>query len=139
MTNIQPQLKIITNALSYASQMHRFQMRDNGTIPYINHPIEVFHILVSVEVTDTNTLVSALLHDVIEDTEGTYEDIKEKFGKEVADIVFECSDDQTLPKVERKIHQIESIIHKSQSAILVKIADKIANLHSIISGIGPKG
>lgn len=125
-------MKKITKALDYASQKHKTQKRKNkeGT-PYVNHLIDVMNILVKHKVKSKKVLSGAILHDVIEDTDGSYQEIKEKFSKDIANIVLECSDNKKLPKVERKKLQIEEASKKSKEAKLVKIADKISNLKSL--------
>jgi GTP diphosphokinase / guanosine-3',5'-bis(diphosphate) 3'-diphosphatase len=124
---------LLLAALHFAADKHRDQRRKGAhKAPYINHPIEVAEILARVADTqDTALLLAAVLHDTIEDTQTTPEELEEKFGREVLDIVIECTDDKSLPKVERKRLQIEHASHKSPKAKLVKMADKIANLKDL--------
>lgn len=91
-------------ALLFAAKKHQTQRRkDAQASPYINHPIAVASILATAgSVTDQATLMAALLHDTVEDTETTFEELEEHFGKEVRDIVGELTDDKTLQKHERK-------------------------------------
>lgn len=122
-------MKKITKALLYASKKHKKQKRkDIEKTPYVNHLIDVMNILIKHKVKSKKVLASAILHDIIEDTDVHYEEIENKFSKKIANIVLECSDDKNLPKPERKIKQIESADKKSKSAKLVKIADKISNI-----------
>ncbi|KHJ94282.1 hypothetical protein OESDEN_05789 [Oesophagostomum dentatum] len=103
-------LALVMKANDFAARRHRFQKRKDlqGT-PYINHPIGVAYILTNeAEVYDAATLAAALLHDTVEDTKTTLEEIKEQFGQEVHDIVKECTDDKSLPKDARKKAQIEN-------------------------------
>lgn len=88
-----------TQALKFASFKHSAQRRKNGDIPYINHPIEVASILASVGITDYNILSAAILHDTVEDTETTAEQLQKTFGSKIKDIVIQCSDDKSLGKV----------------------------------------
>jgi (p)ppGpp synthase/HD superfamily hydrolase len=126
-------LQLIMAATKYAAECHRKQRRkDTEKTPYINHPIEVAEFLTSHGVTDRDTIIAALLHDVIEDTDGTYDDIKRLFGKAVADIVMECSDDKNLHKIIRKRLQITHASSISDSAKLVKLADKYSNVHGLL-------
>jgi (p)ppGpp synthase/HD superfamily hydrolase len=74
-----------------------------------------------------------LLHDAVEDQEVPVEMIAREFGKQVADIVMEVTDDKTLPKDERKRKQIETAPKKSREAKLIKLADKTSNLRAIAS------
>ena len=76
-------------------------------------------------------ICAALLHDTVEDTETTAEELEAEFGVVVRDIVLEVTDDKLLPKVDRKRLQIEHAAHASPKAKLVKLADKISNLRDI--------
>ncbi|MCM2374003.1 HD domain-containing protein [Rhodopirellula sp. ICT_H3.1] len=100
----------------------------------MNHPIEVAEHLARVgQITDEEVLVAALLHDTVEDTETTLEEIATGFGSRVAAIVEECTDDASLEKSERKRLQIVNAPHKSPEAKCVKLADKTRNLASILT------
>ncbi len=76
-------------------------------------------------------LQAAVLHDTVEDTETTFEEIEKQFGKEVRDIVADVTDDKSLPKMERKRLQIEHAPHVCPKAKLVKLADKLYNLRDL--------
>jgi (p)ppGpp synthase/HD superfamily hydrolase len=80
---------------------------------------------------DPTLVIAALLHDAMEDQEVSGEMIAREFGKRVADIVTEVTDDKTLPKEERKRKQIEAAPKKSNKAKLIKLADKTSNLRTI--------
>jgi len=124
---------MLIGALSFAADKHRNQRRkDKEASPYINHPIMLARIL-SVEggVDDALVLCAAVLHDTIEDTETRYEELVSQFGREIADVVREVTDDKALPKAERKQLQIEHAPHLSRAAKLVKLADKIANVRDV--------
>jgi guanosine-3',5'-bis(diphosphate) 3'-pyrophosphohydrolase len=120
-------------ALEFAAHKHRDQRRkDASASPYINHPIVLARLLaVEGGVTDVKTLVAAVLHDTIEDTDTTYLELVEHFGRKVADVVAEVTDDKTLPKPRRKALQIEHAPHLSRRAALVKLADKTCNLRDV--------
>lgn len=129
----------VSQALLFAAKKHTDQRRkgDRGE-PYVNHLIEVVDILAQFTGgTDAELLAAGALHDTIEDTDTKYEDLKKAFGENIADIVQECTDDKSLPKAERKRLQVENAPHKSDKAKLVKIADKISNLRSIIDSPPP--
>jgi guanosine-3',5'-bis(diphosphate) 3'-pyrophosphohydrolase len=128
-------LPLIIDALAFAAHKHRDQRRkDKGASPYINHPVTLAHILVTEGgVTDPIAIAGALLHDTVEDTDTTYEELVAQFGKEVADVVMEVTDDKALPKAERKELQVMHAPHMTQAGKLVKIADKTANLRDIAS------
>lgn len=124
----------VVNACYFASLKHTFQRRKNTTKdPYINHPIEVMHVLTECGITDVDTLCGAVLHDTIEDTETSNDEILFKFGKDVLLIVEECSDNKALDKVLRKKLQIEHAEHISDKAKLVKLADKYSNVHGLLN------
>jgi guanosine-3',5'-bis(diphosphate) 3'-pyrophosphohydrolase len=100
--------------------------------PYINHPIALVSILaVEAGIKDRDTLCAALLHDTIEDTDTTVEELVEAFGGSVVSLVQEVTDDKTLPKGDRKLRQVEHAAHLSPKARAVKLADKIANLRDV--------
>jgi len=123
----------LLGAISFASIRHRCQRRkDDEASPYINHPIEVAELLARVGgVTDVVILQGAILHDTIEDTGTTVEEIEAIFGVEVCRIVMEVTDDKSLPKTDRKRLQIEHARHLSHGARLVKLADKISNVRAL--------
>lgn len=126
----------ILAAVHFAADKHRDQRRkDAKASPYINHPIEVAELLERVGgITDIVTLQGALLHDTIEDTNTTPEELENAFGKEVRHIVEEVTDDKQLSKEDRKRLQIEHAPHVSLKAKQIKLADKIANVRSVTEG-----
>jgi len=126
-------LAIILKALSFAAYKHRDQRRkDRSASPYINHPIALANALVNEgKINDTVVICAALLHDTIEDTETTPEELEREFGEEICNIVLEVTDDKSLPKQERKRLQIEHAAQASDKAKLVKLADKLCNLRDI--------
>ena len=125
--------KQLITALAFAADKHKNQRRkDADASPYINHPIALANLLLNeAGVEDQRVLIAAVLHDTIEDTDTTEQELVKHFGKDVADIVLEVTDDKTLPKAERKRLQIEHAAHISRRAKLVKLADKICNLRDI--------
>ncbi|QQX85267.1 bifunctional (p)ppGpp synthetase/guanosine-3',5'-bis(diphosphate) 3'-pyrophosphohydrolase [Cupriavidus necator] len=120
-------------AIAFAADKHRNQRRkDAEASPYINHPIALANVLANESgIEDERVLVTAILHDTIEDTETTEQELVSSFGQEVANIVLEVTDDKSLPKSERKRLQMEHAAHISSRAQLVKLADKICNLRDI--------
>jgi guanosine-3',5'-bis(diphosphate) 3'-pyrophosphohydrolase len=125
--------ELLIDALAFAALKHRDQRRkDPEASPYINHPIALSRVLsVEAGLHDARLLAAAVLHDTLEDTQTTFEELRERFGKTVATIVREVSDDKTLPKADRKRLQIEHAEHLSHPARLVKLADKICNIRDI--------
>jgi guanosine-3',5'-bis(diphosphate) 3'-pyrophosphohydrolase len=126
-------LKLLLKALAFAAHKHKDQRRkDVDASPYVNHPISLADILCNEgHVTDIETICSALLHDTIEDTEATAEEIKQEFGDTIWNIVMDVTDDKSLTKTARKQAQIDHAAHISDKAKLVKMADKISNLRDV--------
>ena len=124
---------LLLKALDFAARKHRFQRRkDPDASPYINHPIAVAALVAEVgEVTDPATILAAILHDTVEDTETTFEELEAAFGREVRVIVAELTDDKQLPKAERKQLQIDHAPSASLAAKTIKLADKICNVVDI--------
>jgi guanosine-3',5'-bis(diphosphate) 3'-pyrophosphohydrolase len=132
-------MELVLQAAAFAAEKHRNQRRkDEEASPYINHPIQLAYILVQADIEDPVVLAAALLHDTIEDTNTSLDELEIVFGYEIANIVAECSDDKELTKLERKQAQIDHAAHISPKARLVKLADKIANV-SDINGAPPAG
>jgi guanosine-3',5'-bis(diphosphate) 3'-pyrophosphohydrolase len=124
---------VLLHALELASIKHRDQRRkDREKSPYINHPIAVASLLAQHGVTDPTALLAAVLHDTIEDTRTTREELVAAFGEAVAACVMEVTDDKSLAKDRRKELQVEHAAHLSRPAKLVKLADKICNLRDIV-------
>jgi guanosine-3',5'-bis(diphosphate) 3'-pyrophosphohydrolase len=128
------EFKVLIKALAFATDKHRDQRRKNvDASPYINHPISLASILCNeAHITDLNVICGALLHDTVEDTETTAEELVLEFGQEISDIVMEVTDDKTIEdKQKRKQLQIEHAAHISAPAKLIKLADKISNLRDV--------
>src|SRR5688500_4024447 len=127
-------LETLLSAASFAAVRHTDQKRKGSRgEPYINHPLEVANLLANVGgVDDYDVLIAAILHDTVEDTETTPEELAERFGKRVASIVAEVTDDKSLPKKRRKELQIEHAPHLSAEAKLVKLCDKISNIRDVV-------
>jgi GTP diphosphokinase / guanosine-3',5'-bis(diphosphate) 3'-diphosphatase len=123
---------LILQATAFAADKHRNQRRkDAEGSPYINHPVGLANLLAQAGIGEPTVLAAALLHDTIEDTDATPEELIATFGGEIAAIVLEVTDDKSLPKAERKRLQIEHAAHLSTAAKLVKLADKICNLRDV--------
>src|SRR4030081_655862 len=126
-------LALLLKALAFAAHKHRDQRRkDAESSPYINHPIALADVLINEGgVTDVEVLCAALLHDTVEDTATTHEELENAFGSKRGRIVAEGTDAMSLPKVGRKRVQIEHAASLSKEAKLVKLADKICNLRDV--------
>lgn len=124
---------LVVRAAAFASQKHRSQRRkDADASPYINHPLALADILANEGgITDGPIIAAALLHDTVEDTETSLDELRSAFGEEIASIVAQVTDAKSLPKDERKRLQVLKAAHKSDAAKLVKLADKISNLRDI--------
>jgi guanosine-3',5'-bis(diphosphate) 3'-pyrophosphohydrolase len=124
----------IIDALQFAAEKHRHQRRkDRHLSPYVNHLIEVLHLLWHRgEVRDESVLVASLLHDTLEDTETSGRELEQHFGTLVRELVEAVSDDKALPKEARKQAQIVHAPHLPVGAKLVKLADKCANLSDLL-------
>lgn len=123
----------LLRAAHFAADKHRDQRRKGvDASPYINHPIEVAELISRVgEVDDVAVLIAAILHDTVEDTQTTFDEIEREFGGEVRALVAEVTDDKALDKAERKRLQVEHSPHMSDGAKLIKLSDKICNVRDI--------
>jgi GTP diphosphokinase / guanosine-3',5'-bis(diphosphate) 3'-diphosphatase len=146
MTNPLPLLR----ALTFAADKHRYQRRkgvppeqqdvpskpggSDRRTPYINHPIAVAELLAGAGgMTDEPLLLAAVLHDTVEDTQTTFEELEREFGADVAGLVRELTDDKSLDYQTRKRLQIEHAAHASARGKLLKIADKTCNLRDLVT------
>jgi guanosine-3',5'-bis(diphosphate) 3'-pyrophosphohydrolase len=121
---------LLLRAVDFAARKHRNQRRkDESASPYINHPVSVSLLLADIgSVRDPEILAAAILHDTLEDTDTTPEELEKSFGRRIRSIVEEVTDDKSLPKPQRKRCQVEHASHLSPEAVLVKLADKISNV-----------
>ena len=127
-------MKLLLDAAFFAAERHRRQKRKGyAGDPYVNHLLETASILADIGESDEELLAAAVLHDVVEDTETTFEDIEEAFGRRVRDIVEEVTDDVTLSSDERKAKEIEAALRGSREAQTIKVADKISNLRALVT------
>ncbi len=130
---MQPRHALFLKAIAFAADRHRHQRRkDPEASPYINHPIDLANVLVQeARVTDTTVLIAAILHDTLEDTQTTPDELAAVFGGEVRDIVLEVTDNNKLKKSKRKELQVKHGPRLTRRARLVKLADKICNLRDV--------
>lgn len=128
-------VKLIRKAYEYAKSKHSTQNRLSGD-PYIEHPLEVSYILSGLEL-DDNSICAALLHDVIEDTNATYEEITEEFGEEVAEIVEGVTKLGKIQYFTIEEQQVENYrkmflaMGKDIRVILIKLADRLHNMRTL--------
>jgi guanosine-3',5'-bis(diphosphate) 3'-pyrophosphohydrolase len=127
-------IRLVSEAAAFAARRHNGMMRKGrGNEPYINHLAEVANLLATATDGEDAELVAAgWLHDTIEDTETTREELARNFSERVAALVVEVTDDMSLPKDKRRQKQVEDAPHKSPGAKLIKIADKVSNIRARI-------
>lgn len=129
------ELTFVMKAYEYAKLMHKDQKRKSGE-PYIIHPVNVAIILADLDM-DVETIVSALLHDVVEDTPATYDDIKEMFSEDVAKIVDGVTKLNKLNYKSSEAFQAENLrkmilaMNNDIRVIIVKLADRLHNLRTL--------
>jgi len=121
---------MIHNAIIFATEMHKKQFRKGTNIPYIVHPMEVMYILVENKCSQ-NVIVAGILHDVLEDTEATPEDVRKLFGPNVLSLVMSETQDVSKPWKERRCEALAKIHQDSIEAQQVCCADKLSNITSI--------
>lgn len=131
------QNKMIRKAFDLALDAHKDQRRKTGE-PYIFHPIEVAKIVANEIGLGTTSIVCALLHDVIEDSDYTYEDIEERFGKKVADIVQGLTkisgiNQQNISVQSENYRKLLLTLSEDFRVILIKIADRLHNMRTLES------
>lgn len=132
-------IKRILAATRFAAHKHKDQRRkDHAASPYIVHPIAAAELLIEAGISDEAVLITAILHDTIEDTETTREEIAAEFGDEIADLVVEVSVIETKIKEVDKQREIDDAKNLSPKAALVRVADKICNLTDVVFDT-PKG
>jgi guanosine-3',5'-bis(diphosphate) 3'-pyrophosphohydrolase len=127
-------LDTLLQAAKFAANKHDGQRRKGADAePYIVHPLDVAFLLTNIgKVDDFDILIAAILHDTVEDTNTTKEEIVELFGENVASIVAEVTDDKSLKKEERKQEQVKHAPHMSVSAKQLKMCDKISNITDVM-------
>jgi guanosine-3',5'-bis(diphosphate) 3'-pyrophosphohydrolase len=124
----------IMNAIAFAAEKHRGQFRlDAAKTAYIYHPIAVANLLNIVGIDDPNVIAAALLHDTLEDTNTTKNELRAVFGQVVANLVQELTDDPALDGADRKAEQARKAANLTPNAKLIKLADKICNLMDVIA------
>jgi guanosine-3',5'-bis(diphosphate) 3'-pyrophosphohydrolase len=128
-------IRLVSEAADVAARRHnRMQRKGRVDEPYINHLAEVANLLsAATDGSDAELVAAGWLHDTIEDTAVTREELAHRFSERVAELVVEVTDDMSLPKDERRRKQVVDAPHKSPGAKLIKIADKISNIRARIA------
>jgi guanosine-3',5'-bis(diphosphate) 3'-pyrophosphohydrolase len=137
--------KKITNAIAFAIEAHGQQKRkarNSKFVPYMVHPMEVMAILFESNVNptihdpncerDCNILCAAILHDVLEDTDRTEEDIRMMFGMEVLRIVQGLTDNPTQSKEQQRQAQLDHMLTATYDIRCIKVADKTSNVRDLV-------
>lgn len=125
----------VMGAAVFAALKHQYQRRAGyDRLPYMNHLLKVTEALIRIgEERDEALLLAAVLHDVLEDTDATHEELARRFGKEAADIVLELTDDMSIPYMERKWLQVQKAGQLGEKARKIRIVDKATNIRDILS------
>src|SRR5690625_4625847 len=117
-------------ALSFAKQAHKGQFRKNSKDPYVTHPIRVASLLKKANAS-TELICAGYLHDVVEDTPFTLDDLRYHFGSRVTELVQSNTEDKTKSWLERKQHTIDTIKYAEKEVKYLIVADKLDNLLSL--------
>ena len=125
MDDIEENTSKLLECWDFASKHHKGQWY--GSKPYMYHLKKVSDVALDLKFTDESILMSCLLHDIIEDTEISYKDVKENFGEEVAEIVYCVTDELGRSRKERKSKTYKKIRNNPKS-IVVKLCDRISNI-----------
>ena len=126
----QAQNKLFEQAICFAVQKHAGQCRKGGQIPYIVHPLEVMEILLTMG-GDVNLLMAGLLHDTVEDTDTTLEELTEIFNADVARLVGEHSEDKSRSWEERKLTALQEVARADKREQMLVLADKLSNIRAM--------
>ena len=127
--------KLIMKAYNLANEKHKNQKRSSGE-PYIIHPLNVAYILADIGL-DESTICAALLHDVVEDTDVTDEQLRKEFGNEIADMVAGVTKLSTIQFASVEEQQVEDYrkmflaMGKDIRVILIKLADRLHNMRTL--------
>lgn len=126
---------VFHDAAAYAARLHANQYRNDGRTPYFCHPARVaLTVAARLGSTDETVLAAAVLHDVIEDTPADYDDLLERFGRDVADLVACLSKDARMIECDREADYDRRLAAGPWQARLIKLADVYDNLADAATG-----
>lgn len=128
----------LDKAICFAVEHHAGQLRKGTVVPYITHPLEVMSILMRMN-GSIELQIAGLLHDTVEDTDVTIEEIRSTFGERVAALVSSHTEDKEKTWKERKQHTIDSLATADRDTKLLILADKVSNLRSMLSDYAEVG
>ncbi|HRJ20611.1 MAG TPA: HD domain-containing protein [Bryobacteraceae bacterium] len=130
---------LIFRAIEFAAAAHAGQYRKGTPVPYIVHPLNAARMLLMAGC-EEHVAAAAVLHDVIEDTHVSFEDVKAHFGERVAELVANASEpDRLATWEERKRHTIAFLEGADEETLLVAVADKLDNIRSIREDLALRG
>ena len=130
---------MIFRAIEFAAAAHKGQFKKGTRIPYIVHPLNAARVLIEAGCSDA-LVTAAVLHDVLEDTPATYDQLMAAFGVEVADLVVSVSEpDKAASWEDRKEHTIRSLESSREQTLLVAVADKLDNIRSVRDDLALRG
>ena len=127
--------ELVSLAFDYAKEMHGEQTRASGDL-YYTHPVEVAGILADMKM-DVATIITAILHDTVEDTDATFEDLEEKFGQEVATLVngvsklTQIESQSVAGKQAENFRKLVVAMSEDIRVLLVKLADRLHNMRTL--------
>lgn len=122
--------ELLNRAIIFATQKHASQTRKGTNLPYIVHPLEVLQILYTMEA-DVEVMAAGVLHDTVEDTDTTLDEIRDIFGERVAELVASNTEDKCKSWDERKQHTITALKDAEIDVKKLIFADKLSNQRSI--------
>lgn len=121
---------MIEKAVSFAAAAHQGAVRKGTTIPYITHPMETA-VIVAMMTGDEEIIAAAALHDVVEDTPVTAQELRREFGDRIAGLVLDETEDKTKTWKERKTRGIAHARTADRDAQMIVLGDKLSNMRSI--------
>lgn len=123
-------MKRLEKAIAFALERHAGQLRKGSNVPYITHPLEVMNLLMQMEA-DPDLLIAGLLHDTVEDTHTSPEELEALFGQDAAQLVVRHSEDKTKSWQQRKEATIAELKTADRRLKLLVLADKLSNLRNL--------